>query len=158
MYNKVILIGNLGADPELRTLESGSRVVKLSLATNENYQDKSGEWQKRTEWHNVIGWNNLADRMEKSLKKGMMVFIEGKVAYRKWQDQEGKDRYTTDINANTMRILERRDSSGSGYTNNFPGESDSPGFVSQSAMSDSSPAQASQPKTQAPTEEDDLPF
>ncbi len=155
MYNKVILIGNLGGDPDLRTLESGSRVVKFSLATNENYQDKSGEWQKRTEWHNIIGWNNLADRMEKSLKKGMLVFIEGKVSYRKWQDQEGKDRYTTDINANTMRILERRDANS--FAHNFPSESDAAGYVSQPVVPDSSPVEASPTKTQLP-EEDDLPF
>lgn len=154
MYNKVILIGNLGADPELRTLDSGSRVVKISVATNENYQDKSGEWQKRTEWHNVIAWNNLADRMSNSLKKGMMVFIEGKVTYRKWQDQEGKDRYTTDILANTMRMLEKRDPSNSG--GGFPSDTDAPSYVKEAPVSNPTAPQAA-PQAKAP-EEDDLPF
>jgi single-strand DNA-binding protein len=155
MYNKVILIGNLGADPELRTLDSGSRVVKISVATNENYQDKAGEWQKRTEWHTVIGWNNLADRMSNSLKKGMMVFIEGKVTYRKWQDQEGKDRYTTDILANTMRLLEKREPSNGG--GGFPSDADAQAYVKQAPVSNPASPQAEAPQVNTP-EEDDLPF
>jgi len=155
MYNKVILIGNLGADPELRTLDSGSRVVKISLATNENYQDKSGEWQKRTEWHNVIGWNNLADRMAQYLKKGSMVFIEGKVTYRKWQDQEGKDRYTTDILANTMRMLEKRDPSSGG--GGFPSDADAQAYVKQAPVSNPASPAPEAPQANA-SEEDDLPF
>lgn len=125
MINKVILIGNLGNDPEIRHLESGTLVGKFSLATNESYRDKAGEWQTLTEWHNVVVWRNLAERAEKSLKKGMQVYIEGKINTRKWQDANGNDRYTTDIVANTMRILERRDSNGGGnYGNNFPTAAD----------------------------------
>lgn len=123
MINKVTLIGNLGKDPEVRHLESGSVVAKFSVATNENYRDKSGEWQTITEWHNVVVWRQLAERAERMLKKGMLVYIEGKITTRKWQDKEGNDRYTTDIVANVLRSLERRDS-GEGTSGNFPSEKD----------------------------------
>jgi len=154
MYNKVILIGNLGADPEIRTLDSGAKVAKFSLATNENYQDKAGEWQKKTEWHNIIAWRYLADRAESSLKKGMMVFIEGKVTYRKWQGEDGKDRYTTDIVASTMKILEKRD----GGSGSFPTAEDAVPYVS---ANNSAQTPSVQPQAQAkpmPEADDDLPF
>lgn len=154
MYNKVILIGNLGGDPDVRTLESGAKVAKFSLATNENYQDKAGEWQKKTEWHNIIAWRYLADRAENSLKKGMMVFIEGKVTYRKWQGEDGKDRYTTDIVASTMKILEKRDSASSG---SFPTAEDAMPYVANSTQQPSV-GQAQKPATPVPEVDDDLPF
>jgi len=157
MYNKVILIGNLGADPEVRALENGAKVAKFSLATNENYQDKAGEWQKKTEWHNIIAWRYLADRAESSLKKGMMVFIEGKVTYRKWQGEDGKDRYMTDIVASTMKILEKREGGGSG---SFPTAEDAAPYVSgNSQQSPSVQTPAAQPQsTPIPEADDDLPF
>lgn len=121
MINKVILIGNLGRDPEVRHLESGATVGKFSVATNESYRDKSNEWQTITEWHEVVVWRALADRAEQSLKKGMQVYVEGKLRTRKWQDQEGKDRYTTEVVANTFRILEKRERSDSNeYGSGFP--------------------------------------
>jgi len=121
MINKVLLIGNLGRDPEIRHLESGASVGKFSVATNESYKDKSNEWQTITEWHEVVVWRALAERAEQSLKKGMQVYVEGKLRTRKWQDQEGKDRYTTEVVANTFRILERRERSESGnYGSDFP--------------------------------------
>ena len=121
MINKVILIGNLGRDPEIRHLESGASVGKFSVATNESYKDKNDEWQTITEWHEVVVWRALATRAEQSLKKGMQVFVEGKLRTRKWQDQEGKDRYTTEVVANTFRVLERRDKTeSSGFGSNFP--------------------------------------
>ncbi len=122
MINKVTLIGNLGKDPEVRKLESGATVAKFSVATNENYRDKNGEWQTITEWHNVVAWRALADRAERDLKKGGMVYIEGKISTRKWQDQNGNDRYTTDIVALQLRSLERRPSSDN--QNGFPTEKD----------------------------------
>ena len=121
MVNKVILIGNLGRDPEVRHLESGATVAKFSVATNESYRDKNGEWQKITEWHDVVVWRALAERAERDLKKGKMVYIEGKLTHRKWQDKDGIDRYTTEVVANTFRLLERRESSG-GYSGDFPTE------------------------------------
>ena len=107
-----MLIGNIGQDPEVRHLESGVVVASFSLATNENYKDKSGEWQKITEWHNITAWRGLAEMVERNYKKGMMIYVEGKLSTRKWQDKDGNDRYTTDVVANTMRILEKRDPSG----------------------------------------------
>lgn len=109
MINKVILIGNLGKDPEIRHLENNRQVASFSLATNENYQDKDGNWQKLTEWHNIVMWGPLAGRAETQLKKGMQIFIEGKLTTRKWTDSEGKDRYTTEIYAQSFRILGRRE-------------------------------------------------
>lgn len=108
MINKVILLGNLGADPEVRHLESGSVVATFPVATNENYQDKSGQWQTVTEWHNVVTWRGNATRAERSLKKGSLVYLEGKITTRKWQDKEGNNRYTTEVVANLLRPLDSR--------------------------------------------------
>lgn len=153
MINKVILVGNLGADPEVRSLENGSKVARLSVATNENYQDKSGEWQKLTEWHNVVAWRGLAERSEKYLKKGGMVYVEGKLTSRKWQDQNGNDRYTTEVVARILRSLERRESTGTGgYTKNFPTAADE--FPAPKKMED---GMAKAPVQNSP-EVDDLPF
>lgn len=116
MVNRVILIGNLGQDPEIRHLENGSAVGKFSLATNENYLDKSGQWQTMTEWHDVVVWRNLAERAEKSLKKGLTVYVEGKLTHRKWQDKEGNNRKTTEVVASYFRILSKRDSEGGNYS------------------------------------------
>ena len=121
MINKVTLIGNLGNDPEIRHFEGGGKVTKFSLATNENYQDRQGNWQTQTEWHNIVLWGAAAERAEKQLKKGMLLYCEGKISYRKWQDKEGIDRYSTDIRANTYRILEKRESGAAGLPDtNFP--------------------------------------
>ena len=121
MINKVTLIGNLGGDPEIRHLEGGNSVGRFSLATNENYKDKEGNWQTRTEWHNVVVWRDDADRAEKNLKKGMMVFVEGKISYRKYTDKEGVERNTTDIVANTFRLLEKREGAAGGNNDSrFP--------------------------------------
>ncbi len=116
MINKVILIGNLGKDPEVRKLENGTTVAKLTVATNESYKDKSGEWQTLTEWHNVVLWRNLAERAERDLKKGGKVYIEGKLTTRKWTDKDNNDRYTTEVVANTYRSLERREPANGGFT------------------------------------------
>lgn len=113
MYNKVTLIGNLGRDPEVRRLESGAVVANFSLATNENYKDKTGNWQTITEWHNIVAWRNLAERAERDLKTGSLVFVEGKITTRKWQDKEGHDRYTTEIIAAVIKPLDKRESSDS---------------------------------------------
>ena len=97
--NKVILVGNLGRDPEIRTTQDGSKVVNLNLATSENWKDKgSGERRERTEWHRVVIFNrNLADVAERFLKKGAKVYVEGQLQTRKWQDKEGQERYTTEV-------------------------------------------------------------
>jgi len=97
--NKVILLGNLGRDPEVRTLQNGNKVVNMRIATSENWRDKtSGERQERTEWHSVVIWNeNLGRIAEQYLKKGSKVYVEGQLQTRKWQDQSGQDRYSTEV-------------------------------------------------------------
>ena len=125
MLNRVTLIGNLGRDPEVRRLESGIAVAKFSVATNESYKDKSGEWQKITEWHDIVCWRYLAERAETQLKKGGMVYVEGKLTHRKYQDKEGKDRYITEIVANTFKSLERREGDGS-FKPSMPTAADAP--------------------------------
>lgn len=125
MINKVTLIGHLGADPEIRHLENGVAVGRFSLATNESYKDKDGNWQKTTEWHNVVVWRELAERAEKMLKKGNLVYVEGKISYRKFTGQDGQERYITDIVANVMRTLERQEGTG-GFESRFPNAESAP--------------------------------
>jgi single-strand DNA-binding protein len=104
--NKVILVGNLGKDPETRYMPSGSAVTNLRIATSESWKDKqSGEQQERTEWHSVAMFGRLAEIAAEYLRKGSQVYIEGKLRTRKWQDKEGKDRYTTEIVADEMQML-----------------------------------------------------
>lgn len=103
--NKVILVGRLGADPEVRTLEGGTKVASVSLATSERYKDRNGNQQESTEWHNVVFWRGLAEVTEKYLKKGDQVYVEGRIKTRKWTDKDGNDRYSTDIVANDMTML-----------------------------------------------------
>lgn len=112
MINKVTLIGNLGRDPEVRHFESGSSVAQFSVATNENYQDKEGEWQTRTEWHLVVAWRGLALRAEKALKKGSLVYVEGRLRTRKYNDSQGVERTITEIEAQLLRPLDRRENQG----------------------------------------------
>lgn len=108
MLNKVTLIGNLGKDPEIKTLESGVTRANFTLATNESYKDRNGNWQKSTEWHDIVMWRSMADRA-KVLRKGMLVYVEGKLTHRKWQDKEGKDHYSTEVAVDLLRILEKRE-------------------------------------------------
>jgi single-strand DNA-binding protein len=113
--NKVILVGNLGKDPEVRHLEGGAAVANFSLATSESYKDKtSGERKTITEWHNIVLWRGLAEVAEKYLKKGDSVYIEGKIRSRQWEDKEGKTRYTTEIVGDNMVMLGSRGGSSSG--------------------------------------------
>ena len=103
--NKVILIGNLGKDPEVKYTPQGTPVAKLTIATNERFKDKAGDWQDRTEWHNVVLWQRLAEIAGEYLKKGGKVFIEGRLQTRSWEDQQGQKRYTTEIVASTVQFL-----------------------------------------------------
>jgi len=104
--NKVILVGRLGKDPETRYMTNGEAVTNCTLATSENWKDKSGEKQEKTEWHNLVFYRRLAEVAGEYLKKGSQVYIEGKIQTRKWQDKEtGKDRYTTEIIVNEMQML-----------------------------------------------------
>ena len=113
--NKVILIGNLGADPETRTMPSGGTVANIRIATSENWKDKqSGEQKERTEWHNVVLFNRLGEIAGEYLRKGSQVYIEGSIRTRKWQDKEGRDRYTTEIVASEMQMMGGRGGGGGG--------------------------------------------
>jgi single-strand DNA-binding protein len=103
--NKVILVGRLGKDPETRYMTNGEAVTNVSLATSENWKDKNGEKQERTEWHNLVFYRRLAEIAGEYLRKGSQIFVEGKIQTRKWQDKEGKDRYTTEIVVNEMQML-----------------------------------------------------
>jgi single-strand DNA-binding protein len=111
--NKVILIGNLGQDPETRYMPSGGAVTNLRIATNESWKDKqTGELQERTEWHRVVMFERLAEIAAEYLRKGSQVYIEGTLRTRKWQDKDGNDRYTTEIRANEMQMLGGRSGAG----------------------------------------------
>ncbi|HEB59722.1 MAG TPA: single-stranded DNA-binding protein [Gammaproteobacteria bacterium] len=111
--NKVILIGNLGADPEVRYMSNGGAVCNVTLATSESWKDKNtGEQQERTEWHRVVFYRRLAEIVGEYLKKGSKIYVEGKLQTRKWQDKNGQDRYTTEIIANEMQMLDSRGGGG----------------------------------------------
>lgn len=103
--NKVILIGNLGADPDMRHTPSGAGVCELRLATNESWTDKGGQRQERTEWHRVVVWGKLAELCSKYLSKGRQVYVEGRLRTRSWDDKDGNKRYTTEIVANEIQFL-----------------------------------------------------
>ena len=152
--NKVILIGNLGKDPEVRYMPSGGAVVNATLATSENWKDKqSGESKERTEWHNVVFFNKLAEIAGQYLKKGAKVYVEGSLRTRKWQDKDGHDRYTTEIVANEMQMLDSRGGGGGGG-----GGYDEGGGM---RSSNSRPAAATAPASAPPEdafEDDDIPF
>lgn len=113
--NKVIIVGNLGKDPEVRYMPSGGAVANVTLATSESWKDKaSGEQKERTEWHNVVFYQRLAEIVGEYLKKGSQIYIEGSLRTRKWQDKQGNDRYTTEIIASEMQMLGGRSGSGGG--------------------------------------------
>ncbi len=126
MINKVTLVGNLGKDPEIRTLENGIKVGTFTLATNESYKDKNEQWQNLTEWHNVVVWRGLAEKAERDLKKGSMAYVEGKITHRKYQDKDGNDRYVTEIVGAVLQSLEKREKSGGSLPSNFPSVDDDP--------------------------------
>ena len=112
--NKVMLIGNLGKDPEVRYTTSGTAVASFSIATSERFKNKSGEWEERTEWHNVVLWGRQAEVSGEYLSKGKTVYIEGRLQTRKWQDKEGRDRYTTEVVGEKMQMLGSRGEGGGG--------------------------------------------
>lgn len=119
--NRVILVGRVGRKPELTVIQgSGRELAKFSMVTNEGYYDQSRNWKETEEWHNITAWGPLAQRMERNLGKGDMVLVEGKLKTRKWKDQNGQDRRTTDIEAQNIVILDRRSSrEGSGQQSTY---------------------------------------
>ncbi len=150
--NKVILIGNLGNDPEVRYTPSGSAVASVSLATSETWKDKqSGELQDRTEWHRVVFFNRLAEIVGEYLRKGSKIYIEGSLRTRKWQDKGGVDRYTTEIIANEMHMLDSRGA-------NIPHEKQKASPIGQGAEDIEHHTTASAPDAIMPPADDDIPF
>jgi len=165
--NKVMLIGNLGADPEVRSTNNGTRVATLSLATSRQWTTQAGEKQEKTEWHRCVVWNSrssgLADVVEKYLKKGDRVYVEGRIEYRTWQDREGQTRYTTEINVRDLVMLSGRGDAGGGGE----GGRKAAGSASPAASAPAGAASAGAPgKTESfedfpealDEEDDDLPF
>ncbi len=165
--NKAMLIGNVGRDPEVRYLEgnNGAKVATFTLATTERYRDRNGETRENTEWHNIVAWRNTADVVEKFVRKGTQLYIEGRIRTRSWDDQTGNKRYTTEIIADTLQLLGKKSdnpaASQGGYQHpqtpgyNQPYQQQVPGYGQPSQ-------QPAQPKPAAPQVEempdDDLPF
>lgn len=120
--NKAMLIGRLGADPEVRYTQSNTAVATLSIATSERYKDSNGEYQEKTEWHRVVAWSRLAEICQQYLKKGSQVYIEGPIQTRSWEDKEGQKKYTTEIKALQMIMLDSKGGNGESYTANDSGK------------------------------------
>ena len=106
--NKVLLIGNVGKDPEIRHLQGGASVATITLATSERYKDRNGESRELTEWHTIIAWRQLADLAENYIRKGSQIYVEGRIRTRSWDDQNGQKRYATEIQADVIQLLGRR--------------------------------------------------
>ena len=157
-FNKVLLIGNAGRDPEVRHLESGIAVASFTLATTERYKDRNGVMQDQTEWHNIVCWRNLAELSEKYISKGTQIFVEGKIRTRSWTDQTGQKRFTTEIVADNIRLLGRKGDSNSSAP--APGYGAPQGGYSAPQGGYGMPQPASQPMVDFPGEDvsDDLPF
>jgi single-strand DNA-binding protein len=155
--NKVILVGNIGKDPEIRYMPSGDAMVNLTLATTDNWKDKNGEKQERTEWHRVAIFGKLAEIAGQYLKKGSQVYFEGSLKTRKWTNKEGHDQYTTEIIADKMQMLGGRSGGGSasmdegGYTESRPAQRSSAAPAQNNA-----PAKSSSPSFE--DMDDDIPF
>jgi len=147
--NKIQIIGNLGADPEIRSTTSGTRVATLSVATSRSWTDRSGQRQEKTEWHRVVCWDKLAEICERYLKRGDRVYIEGRIEYRQWEGQDGQTKYTTEIRAREMIMLGGSGDAG-GSSRSGSGESYAPVPASDEDFSDFS--------SDSLAGEDDLPF
>jgi single-strand DNA-binding protein len=154
--NKVILIGNLGRDPETRYMPEGGAITNISIATTEKWKDKNGEMQEKTEWHRVAFFGKLAEIAGEYLKKGSQVYVEGRLQTRKWQDKDGADKYTTEVVANVMQMLGSRQGMGGGG-----GERDMAGGGERPQGGGAKPATASKPAGKGgkfDDFEDDIPF
>ena len=154
--NKVILVGNLGNDPDVRYTASGSSVANVSLATTDSWKDKeSGEMQDRTEWHRIVFFGRLAEIVAQYLKKGAQIYVEGRLQTRKWQDRDGNDRYTTEIVANEMQMLGGRNSNMGEFNQAAPAAAAAP-MAAAAATDDMPPAGAS--SADDDFIDDDIPF
>jgi single-strand DNA-binding protein len=158
--NKCMIIGNLGRDPEMRYTPSGQAVTQFSVATNRNFRDPQGEWQSETEWFRVVVWGEQGERAADQLRKGNKVYVEGRIQTRQWEDQSGNKRYTTELIANRVTSLERRDREGeppfpSDAAGGFSGGSGAGGAGGSGSTGS---GQASAGPTASAEDYDDLPF
>ncbi|MBB5018502.1 single-strand DNA-binding protein [Chitinivorax tropicus] len=163
--NKVMLIGNLGRDPEVRYMPNGDAVANLAIATTDTWKDKNGDKQERTEWHRVVMYGRQAEIAGEYLKKGRPVYIEGRLQTRKWQDQQGNERYTTEIIADRMQMLGGRDGGGGGsfddggYSDNMGGGMPASSPAPRQAAPRPAPPKAAASKPASFDDfEDDIPF
>jgi single-strand DNA-binding protein len=158
MLNRAQLIGNTGGDPEVKALGNGGKVANFSLATNESYKDKDGVKQEKTEWHRIVCFGNVAEIVEKYLSKGKRVFIEGKIQTREWEDKTGAKKYTTEIVAQTVRMLDRKEGgngAGENETSTGSAKKDTPNTASTVVNKDE---KKPQPAFLDKDDSDDLPF
>jgi single-strand DNA-binding protein len=163
--NKVILLGNVGSDPELKYTTNGAGVSNFSVATNETWMDKNtNERQERTEWHRIVAWGRLAEICNQYLKKGSKVYIEGRLQTRSWEGQDGQKRYTTEIVAGEMQMLDSREDVGGGGSGGNYGSGGGGGYQQPAAAPSGAPQQSA-PQQGSPSEpppfndpDDDLPF
>lgn len=157
--NKVILIGNVGADPELRYTPGGTAVSNFNMATNESWNDSGGEKQERTEWHRIVVWGRLAEICNQYLRKGSKVYIEGRLQTRSWDGQDGQKRYTTEVVARDMQMLDSRDDMGGGMDSGYGGNSQV-ASAPQTAPQAASAPHGGMPDSEPPpyAADDDLPF
>lgn len=156
--NKVILVGNVGRDPEVRYLESNTKVATFTLATSERYRDRNGEQKENTEWHNIVAWRQTADVCEKFVRKGTQVYIEGKLRTRSYADAQGVKKYTTEIQVDTLQLLGRREGEGApaptqapaygGYQQ--PAYQQAPAYQQPAAPAFQQPQSPAQPAYQQP--------
>ena len=162
MINKVILVGNVGQDPEIRytgDVNNGTKVATIRLATTERYRDRNNNLQEHTEWHNVVAWRGQADLVEKYVKKGTQLYIEGRLRSRTWEDQTGAKRYAIDIVADTIQLLGRRQDSQQHGGYSAPSQPAQQPYQQPAPQPVQQPAQPVQPKPFADDEpSDDLPF
>ena len=152
--NKAVLIGNVGSDPEIRTIGTGTRVAQFSLATSRNWTDQAGAKQEKTEWHRCVVWNSargsgLADVVEKYVKKGEKIYVEGEIEYRQWQDKDGQTRYTTEIKVKELMLLGGRAGGGGG---------DDMDSAPRRSAPPAGPKGAAGPSGALEDQDDDLPF
>ena len=151
MINKVILLGNVGKDPEVRHLDNNLTVARFSLATSETYKNKNGERVSNTEWHNIVCWRSLAEIAEKYVKKGTTLYVEGKIRTRSWDDKDGNKRYTTEIDADNFQMVGRRPDDQGGTANGTYAQS-------PAQSGNSSDAGSGFDYSATPDASDDLPF
>lgn len=153
--NKAMIIGRLGADPEVRYTQSNTAVANMNIATNERYKDSTGEWKERTEWHKVVAWGRTAEICQEYLRKGSQVYIEGPIQTSEWEDREGQKRYTTEIKAQLMKML---DSRGSSAPSNGPAPAAQGNQAQESQSSQSLGGNVNLDENNFDDIDDDLPF